>query len=198
MKNFKPGGFKKGGGAFVPRVSFADRKSGAGTFKRRDGKDQNSGDQKEFFSATCSTCGKSCEVPFRPSAGKPVYCKDCFANTDNRSGQSDKGYSDKRKDFSREKRREDAPRREFSPAKPDLATEDIKRQLAILESKLNRVLELINPPQPKVAKVSIDRVEADIPESEPAIPQKVRKPKTVKAVKKAAPKKKAPRKTSKK
>ena len=28
--------------------------------------------------ATCSKCGKSTEVPFRPTNGKPVYCSDCF------------------------------------------------------------------------------------------------------------------------
>ncbi len=33
---------------------------------------------KKMFRATCSDCGKSCEVPFQPSSGKPVYCSDCF------------------------------------------------------------------------------------------------------------------------
>ncbi|MFH1133226.1 MAG: CxxC-x17-CxxC domain-containing protein [Nanoarchaeota archaeon] len=28
--------------------------------------------------ATCSDCGKECEVPFRPREGRPVYCRDCF------------------------------------------------------------------------------------------------------------------------
>ena len=28
--------------------------------------------------ATCADCGKSCEVPFRPSNDKPVYCSQCF------------------------------------------------------------------------------------------------------------------------
>lgn len=27
---------------------------------------------------TCSNCGKECEVPFRPTGEKPVYCSDCF------------------------------------------------------------------------------------------------------------------------
>jgi CxxC-x17-CxxC domain-containing protein len=30
------------------------------------------------FDATCSNCGKKCQVPFRPDGTKPVYCKDCF------------------------------------------------------------------------------------------------------------------------
>jgi len=30
------------------------------------------------FTATCSSCGKDAQVPFRPTSGKPVYCSDCF------------------------------------------------------------------------------------------------------------------------
>lgn len=29
--------------------------------------------------AVCADCRKDCEVPFRPSGDRPVYCKDCFA-----------------------------------------------------------------------------------------------------------------------
>jgi len=34
---------------------------------------------REMFTATCSSCGKEAQVPFRPTSGKPVYCSDCFA-----------------------------------------------------------------------------------------------------------------------
>jgi CxxC-x17-CxxC domain-containing protein len=27
----------------------------------------------------CSDCGKSATVPFKPTAGKPVYCRECLA-----------------------------------------------------------------------------------------------------------------------
>ncbi len=33
---------------------------------------------RELFKATCSDCGKECEVPFKPTEGRPVYCRDCF------------------------------------------------------------------------------------------------------------------------
>lgn len=33
---------------------------------------------REMFSATCSSCGREAQVPFRPSGTKPVYCSDCF------------------------------------------------------------------------------------------------------------------------
>jgi CxxC-x17-CxxC domain-containing protein len=35
---------------------------------------------REMFEATCSSCGKTANVPFRPTSGKPVYCDDCFSS----------------------------------------------------------------------------------------------------------------------
>jgi len=39
----------------------------------------------EFHKATCAECKKECEVPFKPSGDRPVYCKDCFAKRRDRS-----------------------------------------------------------------------------------------------------------------
>ena len=33
---------------------------------------------REFHEAVCSSCGVTTQVPFKPTAGKPVYCRDCF------------------------------------------------------------------------------------------------------------------------
>ncbi len=35
---------------------------------------------RELFDATCAQCGGAARVPFRPVAGRPVYCRDCFGN----------------------------------------------------------------------------------------------------------------------
>jgi len=35
---------------------------------------------REMFSATCSSCGREAQVPFRPTGSKPVYCSDCFTS----------------------------------------------------------------------------------------------------------------------
>jgi CxxC-x17-CxxC domain-containing protein len=35
--------------------------------------------QKPMFEVKCSECGESATVPFKPTAGKPVYCKSCYA-----------------------------------------------------------------------------------------------------------------------
>ena len=32
-----------------------------------------------LYEAICADCHKVCEVPFRPSEDRPVYCKECFA-----------------------------------------------------------------------------------------------------------------------
>ncbi|MDD5147958.1 MAG: DNA-directed RNA polymerase [Candidatus ainarchaeum sp.] len=39
----------------------------------------NFGAPREMHKATCSECGKECEVPFKPTEGKPVYCRECYA-----------------------------------------------------------------------------------------------------------------------
>lgn len=36
------------------------------------------GGPREMHKAVCAECKKECEVPFKPSGDRPVYCKDCF------------------------------------------------------------------------------------------------------------------------
>ena len=52
----------------------------------------------EMHKAICDNCRRECEVPFRPTQGKPIFCSNCFENQ--------RGGSDSR-------RFEDSPR--FSP-----------------------------------------------------------------------------------
>jgi len=33
---------------------------------------------REMHKAICSDCKKECEVPFKPTEGRPVYCQDCY------------------------------------------------------------------------------------------------------------------------
>lgn len=75
MNNFNEGGGRKFSGDFKKR-SFRDRgesdRGGRGSFNR------DRGDRPEMFKTICSECGQSCEVPFKPSGSKPVYCSNCF------------------------------------------------------------------------------------------------------------------------
>ena len=33
---------------------------------------------RQLYSVKCASCGKQTEVPFKPSGGRPVYCRDCY------------------------------------------------------------------------------------------------------------------------
>jgi CxxC-x17-CxxC domain-containing protein len=44
-------------------------------FERRDGA---RGGTLEFHKAVCRKCGADCEVPFKPTQNKPVFCRSCF------------------------------------------------------------------------------------------------------------------------
>lgn len=37
------------------------------------------GKERMLFQAVCAECKQECEVPFKPSGERPVYCKECFA-----------------------------------------------------------------------------------------------------------------------
>ncbi|MBN2097355.1 MAG: hypothetical protein JW714_02620 [Candidatus Omnitrophica bacterium] len=34
---------------------------------------------RQMHKAVCSDCNKECEVPFKPSGDRPIYCKECFS-----------------------------------------------------------------------------------------------------------------------
>ena len=34
--------------------------------------------ERQMYAATCSNCGRDTEVPFMPTSGRPVLCRDCF------------------------------------------------------------------------------------------------------------------------
>jgi CxxC-x17-CxxC domain-containing protein len=56
----------------------AQRGGGSYSGGRAGGGGGAGGGAREMFQATCSTCGKVAEVPFKPRGDKPVYCRDCF------------------------------------------------------------------------------------------------------------------------
>ncbi|MDP2912671.1 MAG: hypothetical protein Q8N91_01515 [Candidatus Omnitrophota bacterium] len=44
----------------------------------RGGRDNNYR-ERNFTKAICADCKAECEVPFKPTGDRPVYCKECFA-----------------------------------------------------------------------------------------------------------------------
>lgn len=52
--------------------------SDRGGFQRRS-RDFDSRGPREMFDAVCAKCNKPTKVPFKPTEGRPVYCRDCYA-----------------------------------------------------------------------------------------------------------------------
>ena len=162
----------------------------------RDGGDRR---QVEMHKATCSTCSKPCEVPFRPDGSKPVLCSECFGK--NRS--DDRNGVDRRGDrFDKNARPQRAPERKFdAPAAARGPSPDMKalqQQVSTLEAKLNEILYILKGSKPvkKAEKVVIPAGEvvtvvSDIKKAEKAAaPKKKALPKAAKPVAKKAPIKK--------
>ena len=50
--------------------------------------------ERSFTKVICSDCNKECEVPFKPSGDRPVYCKECFSKRKDR-GPHKESYDNK-------------------------------------------------------------------------------------------------------
>lgn len=79
---------------------FKDKKGDSGGDRpdsrggRRSYGDRNYSDRPpvEMHQAICSDCSKECEVPFKPSGDKPIYCDKCFGkNKEVRSARPSHG-----------------------------------------------------------------------------------------------------------
>jgi len=112
MKSF--GRDKKFGG----RPSFGKPRFGAGSH-----------DRPEMHKATCSKCGKPCEVPFRPNGSKPVLCRDCFRSE---GGGASGGFE--RKSF-------DKPRFPVRLPDPRPAMDEMIK----INAKLDKILKILEP-----------------------------------------------------
>ncbi|MDD5561981.1 MAG: hypothetical protein PHT50_07665 [Candidatus Omnitrophica bacterium] len=63
----------------------SDRQESGRPFRRLDNSFRR---DRGFTKAVCAECNTECEVPFRPTGDRPVYCKDCFAKRQDREGTS--------------------------------------------------------------------------------------------------------------
>ena len=107
MGNYNRGGFggsgrsRGGGGGFRGRSDRFDR--------GRDGGFDRNRRSAEMYNAVCAKCGKECQVPFKPSGGRPVLCSDCFRQSGGGSRNDrfdrgrDGGFDRGRGDGSRER-----------------------------------------------------------------------------------------------
>jgi CxxC-x17-CxxC domain-containing protein len=68
-EGYDSGGY--GGGSYGSGGGYG----GGGSYSRGGG---YSSGPREMHAAVCTNCGKQTEVPFQPTPGKPVYCRECF------------------------------------------------------------------------------------------------------------------------
>lgn len=99
-----------------------DFKNNSKTFKNRDKfNSQNrevqknsskSGNGFELHHSRCDSCGVECDLPFKPTSNKPVYCRSCFRKNQNNESKtnhlrdfksSEFGSKDRRNSFNNSK-----------------------------------------------------------------------------------------------
>jgi len=101
---------------------------------------------------TCDQCHKSCEVPFRPTEGKPVYCNECFGGKKESGDRGGDRFPRKSFDSSR------PARNDFAPSANRGSDESVKKQLEAISSKLDaliRSIELMSKPVSKPAQAEV-------------------------------------------
>lgn len=64
-----------------------------------DRRGSGSGRPSQMFQATCDKCRMNCEVPFRPTNGRPVFCSNCFESNRGSEGQRFSSNSEDRQMF---------------------------------------------------------------------------------------------------
>jgi CxxC-x17-CxxC domain-containing protein len=136
-----------GGGRSFGRRSFGDR---GGRGDRGD---------RQMFSATCSECGKECQVPFKPTGSKPVYCSECF--------EKKGGGSDSRRFGGRDDRQ---PQN--------------NQQLEAINTKLDKILAIL---EPKTIKPVEEPKDIEIQPEKPIVVFEKKAEKKTKKTKKTTP-----------
>ena len=109
------GGFSRGGGG---RGGF-----GGGSRGGFGGRDREDRGPPQMHDATCSKCGKPCQVPFKPTGSKPVFCSDCF--------RQNEGGRDGGRDF--------APRGPGRESSSGISAEQFKQ----INVKLDKILSVL-------------------------------------------------------
>lgn len=101
----------------------------------RQGSDRSS---SEMHKSVCADCGKECEVPFKPTGDRPVYCTECWA---------------KNRPPRREDRRQRVYPREDRSRRPLPTSENVDLQIL---AELKRIRELLEKGAKKEEKQTPD------------------------------------------
>lgn len=129
------GDFKQDGGKRFNRGhggGFGRRDGGQSAFPRKSwgGSSDRDRGPVTMHQAVCDQCGKPCEVPFRPTAGKPVYCNVCFG--DKKEAKNNRGG-------------DRFPRKDFNSYNPPVKVDidELKNQLELLNVKMDQLIKAV-------------------------------------------------------
>ncbi|MDO8639057.1 MAG: hypothetical protein Q7R43_05780 [Candidatus Daviesbacteria bacterium] len=115
--------------------------------RRYDDRGSRSNDPKSMFDAVCDECGKSCQVPFQPSSGKPIYCSNCFGEKKG-AGNRENNQSQNKNEFEQ------------------------------LNSKLDKILAMLAPKEVKEIQVEEQQIDTEkkvkVAKKKPSNTQKVK------------------------
>lgn len=148
MGEFRHGGH---GGGFKGRGGFGGGRPSFGGGNRGGFRGGDRG-PVTMHKVICDECKKPCEVPFKPTAGKPVYCSACFG------GKKDVGFNKTGPAQFRGGDYKTPPRTDFGADVKKVSGEEIKKQIEVLNVKIDRLSKLIEelksvkitPPEVKV------------------------------------------------
>ena len=160
MGNFNKGksfGGGRGGKKFGGKRDFGGRSSFGGDRSGNRGFGGGRGGDREMHKAVCDDCRKECEVPFRPTGDKPVYCSDCFGN---KGGDSSRNYGDRgKRDFGGRNDRQPFDNKRSYQKDGGKSSENYKVQFEQINAKLDKILKVLNP------VISEEKKEDDMPKT---------------------------------
>jgi len=137
----------------------------------RDFGDRANFDDKQMHDAICDSCGDRCQVPFKPTSGKPVYCSECFEK---------EGGGSKRNN--RDNNRSERPARSDN----NHEIEQIKTELFALNTKMDNILHILNkstsPEKPFKKEVEMSEAKKDVKNAKKVKTEKPEKTVTKKKV----------------
>ena len=145
-----------------------DNRSGnnRGSFRRDSGR-------PALHDAVCDECGKDCQVPFKPSGGKPVFCSECF---EKKGGGRGDNRSSRRSSYKpRFNDRSSGRSSQRNVSSPDFS--QLTKNVEILNNKLDTIITLLGSDKKK--------------KKDPVVKVKKEKKLKVKKVKDSKPKAKA-------
>ena len=104
--------------------------------------------------AVCDKCGKDCQVPFKPSGDKPIYCRDCFEKKGGRDGDRSSQRVFRRRSFGG---RDSG--RSLQNNISDRSILQLIEKIGILNTKLDTIINLLSSAGKKKLELVNDRTE---------------------------------------